>query len=205
MAVPEAGYCNKADIRSRLLIASGDTTYDTDIVASGVEAARYIDDRLREYISPNLHTLILKEADYGNCNSSDIGKEVRDDDVNVGILSEYNNTTRTWIVRCNSSVTSIAQDSIVEVYGGSGSGVADANTSVPTEDDEPFIFNQVPLTADDTKIPAQIANICADIGSTIFKRRHMPQQFDEGYWNQGLKKLDDFIKGTFHKGTLYFV
>jgi len=201
----ECGYCNKADIKSRALVATGDSSYDTDIVAAGQEASRFIDDKLRPYISPNKQTLVLKEADYVNCASTDVGKPVRDDDVKVGILFDYNNDTRTWIVLCDSSVAKIATNSEVEVYGGYGSGVASADSTKPAEAQEPFVFYQVPLTDDTAKVPDEITAICADLGTGIFKRRQMPQSMDVGWWAQGIKKLEEFIKSTFHKGVTVFV
>jgi len=49
--------------------------------------------------------------------------------------------------------------------------------------------------------PDMINVIAADLASGIFKRRHMPQDMDLGWWGQGLRKLDDYIKNTYHKGV----
>jgi len=202
---PDSGYCEHEDIKSRLIIASTDASYDTQIISAGIEASEYIDEKLRPYISPNLQSLVLKLADYVNCGTDEIGMTVRDDDVEIGTLEEYNNTTRTWVIRCKSTVAKILANSVVAVWGGTGYGVANADTAAPTEDDEPFIFLQVPLTANAAKIPDEIANICADLGAGIFKRRHQPQDMDAGWWAQGIRKLDEFIKGNFFKGTINFV
>lgn len=52
-----------------------------------------------------------------------------------------------------------------------------------------------------TEVPDMINEIAADLASGIFKRRHMPQAMDVGWWGQGLRKLDDYIKNTYHKGV----
>jgi len=70
------------------------------------------------------------------------------------------------------------------------------------ETKEPFVFATIPLTAE--IIPDIIAEICADLAAGCFKRRHRPQEFNAGWFNQGLTKLQDFINGNWHKGAFGF-
>ena len=195
-------YATTANVKAKALVTG--SAHDDEILGIIAEASRFIDNKLRPYISPNKHTLILKEADYVNCASTDVGKPVRDDDVEVGILHEYNNETRTWIIWCDSSVTKIAVESEVEVYGGYGSGVASADSTRPAEDDEPFVFYQVPLTSD--KIPDIITQICENYSVAWFLQRQMPKESYADTW-QGLadKMLEDFITQNFKKGIIKFV
>lgn len=49
--------------------------------------------------------------------------------------------------------------------------------------------------------------IASDLGAGIFKRRHMPEDMDTGWWQQGLKKLDTYINTTYlpvQEGTIHF-
>lgn len=49
--------------------------------------------------------------------------------------------------------------------------------------------------------------VASDLGAGIFKRRHMPEDMDTGWWQQGLKKLDTYIQTTFlpvQEGVLHF-
>ena len=43
-----------------------------------------------------------------------------------------------------------------------------------------------------------------DIAAGIFKRRHMQQDMDQGWWAQGLKKLEIYVQGTYDAGIVYF-
>lgn len=43
-----------------------------------------------------------------------------------------------------------------------------------------------------------------DIAAGIFKRRHMPQDMDQGWWAQGIKKLENYITATYKVPTVYF-
>jgi hypothetical protein len=47
-------------------------------------------------------------------------------------------------------------------------------------------------------------DVTLDIAAGIFKRRHMPQDMDQGWWGQGLKKLEIYILGTYGSGIVYF-
>jgi len=84
---------------------------------------------------------------------------------------------------------------------GVGEGTASA-ASTNLEVKEPFIFYTIPLTA--AYIPDIIKEICADLAAGLFKRRQKPIGFDEGWLNQGLTKLEDFIKANWHQGVFYF-
>lgn len=49
--------------------------------------------------------------------------------------------------------------------------------------------------------------VASDLGAGIFKRRHMPEDMDTGWWQQGLKKLETYIQTTFlpmQEGTIHF-
>lgn len=50
----------------------------------------------------------------------------------------------------------------------------------------------------------ELFDIIQDIGAGIFKRRHMPQDMDQGWWAQGLKKLETYIISTYKVGVVYF-
>ena len=71
-----------------------------------------------------------------------------------------------------------------------------------TESKEPFVFATLPLTA--AIIPNIISEICADLAAGLFKRRMKPEQFDQGWLNQGLTKLDAFVKANWFKGAFAF-
>ncbi len=49
--------------------------------------------------------------------------------------------------------------------------------------------------------------VASDLGAGIFKRRHMPEDMDTGWWQQGLKKLDTYIQTEFmpvQEGKIHF-
>ena len=61
------------------------------------------------------------------------------------------------------------------------------------------------VTNDTTNKGILIAVTC-DIGSGIFKRRHMPRDVEgEGWLSLGRKKLEQYIKDTYHKGKIVIV
>lgn len=66
--------------------------------------------------------------------------------------------------------------------------------------DAKWQFSTIPPTY----TPEELCVIICDIAAAIFLRRHMPDKFDVGWWLQGLKKLDDFIKANFHQGNVSF-
>lgn len=190
-------YCTVQNVKDRLLIAVA--TYDTEIALAIQEAEDYINEKLRPYLSYR-QTLTLLEADYTNCVSTDIGKEVMDDEVKVGKLLDYNNTTRIWKIKTTST---IADASEIKLSGGTGKGTADGgSTDDVTEAESPiFIFKTLPLSA---TIPDQIVTICGDLAAGVYLRRKEPEDFDKGWWLQGIKKLEDFIKGNWHRGVVVF-
>jgi hypothetical protein len=47
-----------------------------------------------------------------------------------------------------------------------------------------------------------ILDIVGDIAAGLFKRRKMPQDMEQGWWGQGLKKLEMYIKVTYFKGSV---
>lgn len=189
-------YCTVQNVKDRLLITVA--TYDTEIALAIQEAERYIDEALRKYLSYR-QTVTLKETGYVNCVSTDIGKEVLDDEVKVGELLDYNNTTRIWKIK---TTLTIAINSELIIAGRLRGEAVGASTDDVTEAESPiFIFKTLPLSA---TIPDQIAVICADLAAGIYLRRKEPEDFDKGWWMQGLKKLEDFIKNNWHKGVVAF-
>lgn len=49
--------------------------------------------------------------------------------------------------------------------------------------------------------------VASDLGAGIFKRRHMPEDMDTGWWQQGLKKLETYINTEYlpvQEGTVHF-
>ena len=53
--------------------------------------------------------------------------------------------------------------------------------------------------------PITLSDCCADLASGIFKRRHMPQDMDAGWWGQGTKKLDDYVAMMYKRGRFGYV
>jgi len=80
-------------------------------------------------ITTNPQTLILKAAGYAPCVVGDVGKQVRDDGVEIGTLASYNNGTRTWVIN-TSSVVLI--NSVIAITGGTGAGSANAQSTGST-------------------------------------------------------------------------
>lgn len=190
-----SNYCTIANVKERLDITIAD--YDTELTSAIQEAADYIDASLRQYLSYR-QTVTLKEADYVNCISSDIGKQVLDDEVEVGELLNYNNTTRIWKIRTTSTIAINSELKIAGRLRGEASG---ASTDDITETENPyFVFKTLPLVA---LIPNQIKVICGDLAAGIYLRRKEPEDFDTGWWNQGIYKLTIFLKGNF-RGVVIF-
>lgn len=73
--------------------------------------------------------LELLESGYVDCIATDIGKQVKDDDVEIGELLAYDNTLRKWWIRSASTIVDI---SVMTITSGTGVGTADGN-SVATE------------------------------------------------------------------------
>ncbi len=70
--------------------------------------------------------LMVAAGGYVNCIESDIGKQVRDDGVEVGLLMAYNNTTRKWWIK---SAATIADLSVMTITAGTGAGTASGASS----------------------------------------------------------------------------
>lgn len=193
------GYCTILQIKPRLLIEDADDTYDTELETAGTEASRIIDEKLRPFLTIR-QSLTLAESGYVNCKKADVGRQVEDDGVQVGELLRFNNTTRIWKIE---TTTTIADLSVITITNGSGSGTASgASTDDVTEQEDPyFIFKTLPLSG---TIPDIIKEICADLAAGLFKRRHKPESFDQGWLNQAYTKLNDLIKANWHKGTFKF-
>jgi hypothetical protein len=71
-------------------------------------------------------SLNLSATGYVNCVTTDIGKQVKDDAVEIGILASYDNTNRQWVIAASSV---IANGSAITITAGTGAGVASANSS----------------------------------------------------------------------------
>jgi hypothetical protein len=56
----------------------------------------------------------------------------------------------------------------------------------------------------DVDVDTALFDIILDLAAGIFKRRHMPQDMDQGWWAQGLKKLESYILSTYKTGIVYF-
>jgi len=187
-------YCTVQNVKDRLLITVN--TYDSEIALAIGEAERYIDEKLRPYLSYR-QTVTLKETGYVNCVETDIGKQVLDDEVKIGKLLDYNNTTRIWKIKTTST---IADGSELKIDGRVRGTADGASSDDVTEAESPvFIFKTLPLSA---TIPDQITAICADLAAGIFLRRKEPEDMEKGWLVQGIKKLDIFIKSNWHRGVV---
>lgn len=76
----------------------------------------------RDFFRDEGHSLFLTEAGYTPCIDSDIGKQVQDDTVEIGVLLAYDNIRRRWTI--DSTVT-IADTSAITITAGTGVGIAD--------------------------------------------------------------------------------
>lgn len=193
------GYCTINQIKIRCLIAVTDSTRDSELESSGIEASRHIDEAIRVYLSYR-QTLTLLELDYVNCVKEDIGKQILDDEVKVGELIEYNNTTRIWKIKTTSTIADASELKIRGTVRGVASG---ASSDDVTEGLTPsFIFKTLPLVA---IIPEQIKEITADFGAAIFLRRYMPDKYGTEWWTNAVTKLEEYIKTNWHKPSILFV
>lgn len=191
-----AYYCLLGSVKERLLIPTSDTSYDTEIALAILEAEDYINEHLRPYLTYR-QTVTLSETGYVNCDLEDIGMTILDDEVAIGTLLSYNNTTRIWKVKTTST---IAIDSELKIDGTLRGTASGASTDDVTEAESPiFVFKTLPLVA---TIPDQIEVICADLAAGIVQRRKMPEDFSTGWWNQGIRKLETFIKNNWHQGKI---
>ncbi|GAG58971.1 unnamed protein product, partial [marine sediment metagenome] len=78
-------------------------------------------------MAANVVTLILAAAGYTNCAATDVGKQVKDDNVEVGRLLSYDNTTRVWVFE---SASTVASGSAMTITSGTGVGDADADSTL---------------------------------------------------------------------------
>ena len=100
----------------------------------------FIDDESTKYLKEGaiktsgydgkIQVLELLESGYTNCVADDIGKQVKDDTVEIGPLLAYNNTTRKWWIR---SISTVADASAMTITSGTGAGTGDG-ASVTGED-----------------------------------------------------------------------
>ena len=69
--------------------------------------------------------LVLKSAGYVNCVAGDIGKQVKDDGANVGLLMAYDNTLRKWWINTYSVIVT---SSVMTIAAGTGAGSSQSLT-----------------------------------------------------------------------------
>ena len=150
-----------------------------------------------------IQIITLVSGGYVAAVATDVGKLVTDDAVTIGVLSSYNNTTRTWYIN---SPTSIAVASVMAITSGTGTGtvsVASTSTVYCTKDD---VMDRLLIKSTDTSydtaldiaiaeasrtvdiflkpyttVPLvtydeQISIITSDFAANIFKRRLNPQE-----------------------------
>jgi len=79
-----------------------------------------------------VQSLTLLSAGYVNCIASDIGKQVQDDTAEIGLLVEYNNTTRVWRI---ATASTVATASAMTITTGTGAGTADGASTDGTTND----------------------------------------------------------------------
>jgi len=70
--------------------------------------------------------IFMTVAGYTDCIPTDIGKMVQDDGGNLGLLVDYDNTRRRWLV--DTGGAAVADGSDMTITGGTGVGVADGNS-----------------------------------------------------------------------------
>lgn len=70
--------------------------------------------------------LFLLDVGYTDCVETDIGKQVKDDGGEIGLLIEYDNTRRRWLIDSNGHT--IADASAMTITGGTGAGTAARET-----------------------------------------------------------------------------
>jgi len=205
MSETPVGYVYLSAVKSRLLIPNTDTSFDAPLTIAANEATVLIDNILLYYTARLLDTdennpifwkarvVKLDSAGYTPCISSDIGKYVTDDTVEIGVLLTYDNTLRLWWIVTTST---IADNSVMGITGGTGAGTADGVSYMD--------------------IPDIISVIAADFCASIFKRRMLPDEVkirgeflpmesqdavldSQGWYAIAWKKLQIFIKSVYVK------
>lgn len=191
-------YSTIDNVKDRCLIDTTITTHDSAMSLCVLEASRHIDEQLRPYYS--FRQKLTLTSDYTDCVETDIGKEVMDDEVKIGELLDYNNTSRIWKIK---STVTVAQDSTIKLEDGTGEGIASvASTNDVTQRIHPtFIFNTLPLTT----IPTQITYICADYATDLFQARHFPRKHSDVWRDLADLKMAYFINNNFKQGEVKIV
>lgn len=172
--------------------------------------------------------ITLVAAGYVNAIAGDVGKQVQDDTVEIGVLLGYNNISRLWWVDTDINV---ASGSAMTITAGTGEGTSasvaycsiaqikerllisaddvqyDTALTSAAEEASRYVDEAIrpfeealPLTV----VPEVIADVVADISSAIFKRRHMPKDFESGWWLQGIKKLEIYIESNYLMSDIDF-
>lgn len=205
MGLISGSYVYLEDVKERLLIQSTDTTYDAAISKVALEATYLVDSILYYYTASLEETntknpiywrtqvLTLINTGFVICTSSDIGKYVKDDGVEIGTLLTYDNTLRKWWIKTTST---ILVNSVMSITNGTGAGTAQANSSMDA-------------------LPPIISAIAADFTASIFKRRMFPDEVKirgdfipptedtmidaQGWYALAFKKIQSFIRSTYGK------
>lgn len=195
--VAYSGYCTIAQIKERCLVTGA--AQDAELESCGMEASRQVDELIRPYLTER-QTVTLNESGYVNCSRTDVGKQVLDDEVVVGELLTYNNTTRIWKIETTTTIADASELKIQGTLRGTASG---ASTDDVTESESPtFIFKTIPLVA---IIPTQITHITADFGAAIFLKRYLPDKYQDEWRISATQKLKEFIAQNWKQGIINFV
>lgn len=88
-------------------------------------------------VKGGLQVLVLKSSGYTNCVAGDVGKQVKDDGIEIGSLLSYNNSTRTWIIQTSPT---ILINSVITITSGTGKGSANVNSTDEVDGDYPDIL-----------------------------------------------------------------
>lgn len=209
------GYCSIDDVKSRALIKSADATQDTSVQYSITEAGDFLENELSMYLRERPQTIALdQDQPYVNVVPSDIGLIVMSGSTPMGWLRSANNVTKIWVmenisggfeqIQEGNTLTLLSGDGIT---AGIGSGVAlvDGYFVIGNQEVD-MVHGEWELSVGDL-IPVfpVLSEICADIATGIYKRRFMPTDMDQGWWNLGLKKLQQFIAKVFTKPHFVFI
>lgn len=138
------GGAQKVDVRST------GWTYYFNVIASAGVTFDGLD--LSEYITgwqANKLYVTMEAAGYTSCVAGDKGKVVTDDGTAIGVLCDYNNTTRVWTI-CAYNFTQPAGASAFAITAGTGAGtsVAAAPTRAPERQQNIKVINMPRLQLD---------------------------------------------------------
>ncbi len=109
---------------------------------------------------------------YVSCIASDIGKMVTDDGGNLGLLVEYNNTTRVWMVAASATVTDA---SVMAITAGTGAGTSTASsvvtmTSLSGNGDNFDLYQSVGTATTYMSYPEEAGGTNLSLSSTVYTK-----------------------------------